>query len=542
MCNESPLGIFFGCVANTFSFMQVTKVIDGHMCSSSSRIKSSMASRSWVADKAITILKNTPNVGAKQLQKQLQDDYKVTIGYDTVWQGREIAVNNLYGNWEESFQRLYNFKAEVELRSPGSIVEIDTINVRGNVHFNRFFCAFRPCIEGFVVGCRPYISIDSTALNGKWNGQLCAVTALDGHNWMYPVAFGFIQVENTENWTWFMLQLKKAIGNIPILAVCSDACKGLENAVVEVFPQAEQRECFRHLMQNFMKKFHGEACEHMWPAARAYKYDIFYHHFQKVISASPQVHGYLTKYHSLLWMRYKFNPAIKCDYINNNLAESFNSWIKDIKDLPVDELADKLRVMIMELFDKRRKIGDRLQGTILPAVIHQLNGNTRGLGHLKVRVSNTFNAEVTDSRSEQDRHVVKTHIHECTCLEWQHTGKPCPHALAFLTTQQNINMEDYVHEYYSLQKFRAAYEGAIEPMTGKAQWPRVELGFTVLPPIAKRSAGRRRKQRIKNCFEKGVKVTRIQNKNKCKRCGELGHRQAGCPLNGTKKRLIQTNL
>ena len=48
-------------------------------------------------------------------------------------------------------------------------MEIDTKIVDGNVYFNIFFCAFRPCIDGFVHGCRPYISIDSTALNGKWN-------------------------------------------------------------------------------------------------------------------------------------------------------------------------------------------------------------------------------------------------------------------------------------------------------------------------------------------------------------------------------------
>jgi hypothetical protein len=38
-----------------------------------------------------------------------------------------------------------------------------------------------------------------------------------------------------------MEQLKKAIGDLPLLAICSDACKGLENAVNNVFPNAEQR-------------------------------------------------------------------------------------------------------------------------------------------------------------------------------------------------------------------------------------------------------------------------------------------------------------
>lgn len=87
---------------------------------------------------------------------------------------------------------MYRFKAEVELRSPGSIVEIDTVIVDNKLHSSRFFCAFQGSIEGFLNGCRPYISVESTALNGLWNGHMPAALGLDGHNWMFPLAFGFL--------------------------------------------------------------------------------------------------------------------------------------------------------------------------------------------------------------------------------------------------------------------------------------------------------------------------------------------------------------
>ena len=67
------------------------------------------------------------------------------------------------------------------LRSPGSVVEIDTVKVGKKVHFSRFFCAFKGSIDGFREGCRPYISIDSTTLNG----HMPAANAIDGHNWMF---------------------------------------------------------------------------------------------------------------------------------------------------------------------------------------------------------------------------------------------------------------------------------------------------------------------------------------------------------------------
>ena len=68
-----------------------------------------------------------------------------------------------------------------------------------------------------------------------------------------------------------MEQLRKAIGVLPRLAICTDACKGLEGAVMEVFPWVEQMECFRHLMENMKKQFTGDVyAANMWPAARAY--------------------------------------------------------------------------------------------------------------------------------------------------------------------------------------------------------------------------------------------------------------------------------
>lgn len=461
-----------------------------------------------------------------------------------LWKGKERVEREIYGSMKKSFQYLFNFKAEVELRSPGSIVEVDAKKIDGKIHFNRFFMALKPCIDGFLAGCRPYLSIDSTALNGRWRGHLASCTALDGHNWMFPVAIAFIDSETEENWTWFMSQLNSALGPVSPLAICTDACKGLENAVKKVLPAADQRECFRHLMGNFAKKFKGDVFTRMWPATRAYRPQVFNYHMNKVIAESPEVDAYLKMYHNLKWMRCMFDPSIKCDYINNNLAESFNAWIKDYKDLPVDELADKTREMIMTLFLKRRRIGVKLRGRIIPAVIQQIFNRTRGLQHLKVGKSGNGSCEVKDISKHNLRHVVKIEKRECTCLEWQHTGKPCDHALVFLICARNPIWEDYVDNYFSLEKFRAAYAVEIEPLTDRSQWPHVEMDFDMQAPIDKpRGSGRPRKLRFKGFLEGGdggpkkkKEPNRLGSQNRCKRCSELGHRQSTCPLNPPKPR------
>ena len=169
-----------------------------------------------------------------------------------------------------------------------------------------------------------------------------SATGLDGHNWMFPVAFGFFDSETTENWTGFTQQLQKAIGNPPALALSSDACKGLKNAIKTVYPWAEHRECFLHLMRNFVKQFQGPAYGCMYPAARTFQPEYHEYLMNKIYEASVKVNPYLDQHHSLLWMRSKFSTQIKCDHITSNVAEVWNQWVKEIKDLPIAELADTL--------------------------------------------------------------------------------------------------------------------------------------------------------------------------------------------------------
>lgn len=479
-------------------------------------------------------------MGAAEILDILADTYKIELNYQTVWYGRQRAADKIFGKWDDSFDLLYRLKAEIELRAPGSVVEIDTVTVDGNVHFSRFFCAFEGSIEGFLSGCRPYLSIDSTSLNGLWNGHMPAALALDGHNWMFPVAFGFFDSETKDNWIWFMEQLRKAIGQVPNLAICTDACKGLESAVAKVFPWAEQRECFRHLMENMKKaKYTGEVYgANMWPAARAYSQGKFKYFMDKVLAASPSLARWLNDNHNLLWARSKFSTAVKCDYINNNLAECWNFWVKEFKDLPLYCIVDAIRQKGVVLFEKRRKISRALDGQILPAVVHQLNAASKGLNNLKVTKGLPNRAEVTEVYKDQEvrRHVVYLNQNECTCREWQVTGKPCPHALAVITTSRQPSFEPYVDEAYSVAKLRAAYDKGWPNITDKTQWPDVDKGFKLLPPIGKkRAVGRQKKNRILSWLERSGKATR---QVKCAGCGENGHRSGSwrCSLTGTKKR------
>lgn len=89
---------------------------------------------------------------------------------------------------------------------------------------------------------------------------------------------------------------------------------------------------------------------------------------------------------------------------------------------------------------------------------------------------------------------------------------------------RGLAISDYVHEYYSVARFRKAYAGRVEAMPDKLEWPEVDLGFKVLPPLVKRAPGRPKVQRIRGCFELNVNKKKV----KCTRCGGFGHFTKTC--------------
>jgi hypothetical protein len=117
------------------------------------------------------------------------------------------------------------------------------------------------------------------------------------------------------------------------------------------------------------------------------------------MAADITIAPWMNQYHSLLWYRSGFNTVIKCDHINNNLVESFNSKIKELKDLPVHDMVDQIRIMIMRLCEMRRRLAHVLQGDKLPDVVQQVVNRSRNLAHLCVEKYSLWGAEVRDTKT-----------------------------------------------------------------------------------------------------------------------------------------------
>ena len=96
-----------------------------------------------------------------------------------------------------------------------------------------------------------------------------AAVGRDANNQLYPVAWAVVQVENTDNWVWFIAKLKADGEGFTLI---SDRQKGLLIAEDQELPKIEHCMCARHIYGNLTRVHPGRAIMRkiFWKIAKAY--------------------------------------------------------------------------------------------------------------------------------------------------------------------------------------------------------------------------------------------------------------------------------
>ncbi|XP_074296407.1 uncharacterized protein LOC141626588 [Silene latifolia] len=252
---------------------------------------------------------------------------------------------------------------------------------------------------------------------------------------------------------------------------------------------------------------------------------------------SDRAHKYLDDIGASHWSRHAFNTSCKSNMLTNNMCESFNSVLREVRDKPVLTMMEWMRRYVMKRHYEKREGVKKYEGKVMPYVEEFLNWAKKESSCCDVWASSDDSFEV-EYMSKQ--YVVDLQSQRCSCCHWQLSGLPCQHAIAAIH-HQRANYEDYVHEAYTKEKYMTAYRSPIPPMPGISQWERVGLNEPLPPPYRKLPGRPSMKKRRKEAGEGGSTEhpKRQKHQRSCGKCGELGHNVKSCK-NPAKETFKQT--
>ncbi|KAK3221337.1 hypothetical protein Dsin_008362 [Dipteronia sinensis] len=210
----------------------------------------------------------------KDIVSDMREQHGIHLSYNKAYRSKEHALNQVFGDPWESFQRLPVYFYVLEQSNPGTVTKFRTDSKN---RFKYGCMVIGASIEEFNSVIRPVICIDATHLKARTMGVLLVAVCKDENEMIYPLAFGFANTECTESWTWFLKKLRKLIQYPDRVMLVPDRHNGIFNAMEAIFPDAAHGICAYHLAQN-LKRFCKQRDDVIWlyyHATYAYRIEQF---------------------------------------------------------------------------------------------------------------------------------------------------------------------------------------------------------------------------------------------------------------------------
>uniref|UniRef100_A0A251KLH9 SWIM-type domain-containing protein n=1 Tax=Manihot esculenta TaxID=3983 RepID=A0A251KLH9_MANES len=501
---------------------RIKKMNKAHTCEGESW-KAAHPAKSWLVSVIKDRLRDSPHHKPKDIAKSVLQDFGIELSYTQVRRGLEEARKQLQGSHKEAYSQLPWFCDKMVEANPGSFVKLF---IDDDSKFQRLFVSFHAAIHGFKNGCRPLLFLDSTNLKSKFHEVLLTATALDGDDGAFPVAFAVVDIENDNNWHWFLEQLKSAISTSQSLTFVSDKEKGLTKSVLQVFENAHHGYSIYPLLDEFMRNlrgpFHGDGMAALpasfLAAAHTVRLDNFRMFTEKIKQVSPKAYNWLMQIEKECWTNAFFKGELY-NQITVNIAELYSNWIEELWELPVTQKVESLGCKMMELMHKREMDSNGWTTKLTPSKEKKLQEET--LDSLAFKV--LFSSDTVFEVHGDSIYVVDIVKRDCSCMTWELTGLPCRHAIAVFS-RIGKSVYDYCSKHYTVDSFRSTYSKSINPVLDIFK-PLDEEDASevkqVLPPTTPRPPTQLKEKQIRRMDE----LKRVMT---CSRCKGQGHNKITC--------------
>ncbi|XP_038679355.1 uncharacterized protein LOC119980639 [Tripterygium wilfordii] len=254
----------------------------------------------------------------------------------------------------------------------------------------------------------------------------------------------------------------------------------------------------------------------------------FQSQMQKAKEIDEDAWKYLDDILPCLWTRAAFSTFSKNDVIVNNMSESFNGKILQIRGKPIISVLEDLRADVMDRHIRLRINMERREGKLMPEVRDRLIKEFKKSIFWTAKWSGDSEQSVFQVSKKTEQYIVNVNQASCTCRRWDLSGIPCTHAVAAIGWLHK-DPSDYVLQAYTRETYLRVYQHNMEPTNGENLWVATG-GDTIIPPPMNIVVGRPTKKRRREHDEpkSSSRLRRMYPKIKCGKCGGLGHNKRGC--------------
>ncbi|KAL8458780.1 hypothetical protein ACS0TY_036330 [Phlomoides rotata] len=216
----------------------------------------------------------------------------------------------------------------------------------------------------------------------------------------------------------------------------------------------------------------------------------------------------------------------RSDMIDNNVSESFNGYIVQVRAKHIIDMLESIRIDLMERQHKNLHDMSGVTDKVCPRIRKKIEGTKHAS---RMFVTKPAVGEMFQVSHGDDQFVVNLNLSTCSCRLWELTGLPCIHVCSAITYMKR-DVADYVDDCYTVPVYIAAYQHALQPLNGRKMWPEA-IGTPIQPPPFWPMPGRPKKKRKRDPEEEqqsSTKLKRFGLQMTCKKCLQIGHNKRSC--------------
>ena len=179
--------------------------------------------------------------------------------------------------------------------------------------------------------------------------------------------------------------------------------------------------------------------------------------------------------------------------VDNNAAEALNSWILELRFLPIIRLFDGIQMKMYKKWGESEKLASKWKADYSPKCMELFEANR----YLAMVCQVAFNgSEGYEIREGRNVHTVNLRTERCSCRAWDLTGIPCQHAICAMLDAR-VEPSASISIYYHIDTYLASYDNKFQPVRGVKFWDKPSDDSPLLPPPVVTQPGRPKEKRVR---------------------------------------------